>query len=81
MRVKLKTNLAGPEGCFAAGSIADLDRDTALGLIKDGYAEAADAGGSNSTHLGRLAAELVALEARLEALTREERDELRRGTR
>lgn len=39
MKVKLRTQYAGPRGVFAAGSVADFGKAEAYGLIEGGYAE------------------------------------------
>lgn len=40
MLVKLKTNLAGPDGAWAAGAVIEFDRETATALVDGGYAAA-----------------------------------------
>lgn len=40
MLLKLNSNLAGPDGAWAAGSVVELDRVTAKALIAGGYATA-----------------------------------------
>jgi len=42
MRVRLKTLMAGPEGVFPAGSVANVPREEAEALIAGGFAERFD---------------------------------------
>jgi len=42
MRVRLKTLMAGLEGVFPAGSVADVQREEAEALIAGGFAERFD---------------------------------------
>jgi hypothetical protein len=43
MKVRMKTLMAGPEGTFAAGQVADLPEAQAQALIEGGYAVAVEA--------------------------------------
>ncbi|WP_374245308.1 hypothetical protein [Zoogloea sp.] len=42
MKVKMLATMAGPEGCYPAGSIATFDKEFAQILIDANYAEAAE---------------------------------------
>lgn len=39
MKVKLRTTIAGPLGCFQMGEVVELPDETARQLLKDGAAE------------------------------------------
>lgn len=39
MKVKLRTTIAGPLGCFQMGEVVELPDETAHQLLKDGAAE------------------------------------------
>jgi hypothetical protein len=38
MQVKMQTLMAGPDGVFEAGKVADLPEEQALELVANGYA-------------------------------------------
>lgn len=42
MRIKLRTNMAGPKGTTHAGQVVDLPEGQAYDLIERGFAEQAD---------------------------------------
>lgn len=42
MKVRMRANMSGPNGCINAGQIADVDPEFGAALIKGRYADAVD---------------------------------------